>query len=174
VNDKLEMIALGGGCFWCTEAVLQNVEGVAKITPGYAGGMTVDPSYEEVCTGNTGHAEVVLVEYDPELLSLEKLLDIFFSMHDPTSLNKQGGDTGTQYRSVILYASEEQKAGIDQFISEISKAHDKPIVTEVRPLESFYPAEEYHQAYYDRNPRQPYCQFVISPKVEKIRNKLGQ
>jgi peptide-methionine (S)-S-oxide reductase len=174
MRDKLERIALGGGCFWCTEAVLDTLEGIAKVTPGYSGGTTLNPSYEDVCKGNTGHAEVVLVEYDPEQVSLEELLDVFFAMHDPTSLNRQGNDTGTQYRSIVLYGSEDQKATIDRFIDEISKTHDQPIVTEVRRLESFYPAEEYHQGYYEKNPHQPYCQIVISPKVEKIRNKPGR
>lgn len=174
MKDKPERIALGGGCFWCTEAVLDNVKGVIKVTPGYAGGTTVNPRYEDVCNGNTGHAEVVLVEYDPGQVSLEDLLDVFFAMHDPTSLNRQGNDTGTQYRSIVLYDSERQKARIDNFMDEISRNHDKPVVTEVKPLDSFYPAEEYHRRYYEKDPRQPYCQIVISPKVEKIRKKLGR
>ncbi|MBK5093852.1 MAG: peptide-methionine (S)-S-oxide reductase MsrA [Actinobacteria bacterium] len=174
MKGKLERIALGGGCFWCTEAALNEVKGVIKATPGYSGGTAVDPSYEEVCTGNTGHAEVVLIEFDPEQVSLEGLLDVFFAMHDPTSLNRQGNDAGTQYRSIVLYGSEDQKTKIDRFIGETSKNYDKPVVTEVRPLESFYPAEEYHLRYYEKNPRQPYCQFVISPKVDKIRKKLGR
>ena len=173
MNDKPARIALGGGCFWCTEAVLDNMQGVIKVTPGYAGGTTASPSYEDVCKGITGHAEVVLVEYDPGQVSLEQLLDVFFTMHDPTTLNRQGNDTGTQYRSIVLYDSEDQKAETDRFMDEISKNYDKPLVTEVKPLESFYPAEEYHRRYYEKNPRQPYCQVVISPKVEKIRKKLG-
>jgi peptide-methionine (S)-S-oxide reductase len=173
MKDEPERIALGGGCFWCTEAVLKKLPGVVSVTPGYAGGTTLDPSYEDVCKGTTGHAEVVLVEYDPEQVSLEELLDVFFVTHDPTSLNRQGNDIGSQYRSVILFASEDQKARIDSFVDEISKNYDKPVVTEVRPLESFYPAEDYHHGYFEKNPRQPYCQIVISPKVAKIRNKLG-
>jgi peptide-methionine (S)-S-oxide reductase len=174
MNDKPERIALGGGCFWCTEAVLDNMQGVIKVTPGYAGGTTANPGYEDVCKGITGHAEVVLVEYDPGQVSLEQLLDVFFTMHDPTTLNKQGNDTGTQYRSIVLYDSEDQKAETEMFMDEISKNYDNPLVTEVKPLESFYAAEEYHRRYYEKNPRQPYCQIVISPKVEKIRKKLGR
>jgi peptide-methionine (S)-S-oxide reductase len=172
--SKLEKIVLGGGCFWCTEAVLDNLPGVTKITPGYSGGITNNPSYDEVCTGRTGHAEVVMVEYDPVQVSLEELLDLFFATHDPTTPNRQGGDIGTQYRSIILYTSEEQKAAIQSFIDGIRKDYESPIVTEVKPLEAFYPAEDYHQSYYDKNPRQPYCQLVISPKVKKAKQKTGR
>jgi peptide-methionine (S)-S-oxide reductase len=173
MKSEPERIALGGGCFWCTEAVLDNVRGVLKVTPGYAGGTKVNPSYEDVLMGDSRHAEVVLVEYDPTQVSLEEILDVFFAMHDPTSVNRQGHDIGSQYRSIILYGSDDQKATVDGFIDEISKAYDKPVVTEVEPLDSFYPAEEYHRGYYEKNPHQPYCRIVISPKVEKIRKKLG-
>jgi peptide-methionine (S)-S-oxide reductase len=174
MTDELERIALGGGCFWCTEAVFSDVSGVVEATPGYAGGSTLNPGYEEVCAGNTGHAEVVLVEYDSGKASLEELLDVFFSMHDPTTPGRQGNDIGTQYRSIILYESEGQRAGVEAFIAGIRGDYDSPVVTEVRPLETFYPAEEHHKEYFARNPRQPYCRLVISPKVEKLRKKLGR
>lgn len=172
--NSYEKVVLGAGCFWCTEAVLADVEGIEKITVGYAGGATDDPTYQEVYTGTTGHAEVALVEFDPEKVTLEKILDLFFAIHDPTSLNRQGGDTGTQYRSIILFESREQRETVDRFIREAAKNFDRPIVTEVGPLETFYPAEEYHQKYFEKNPRQPYCSTVISPKVEKVRRKLGR
>ena len=173
MQSKLERIALGGGCFWCTEAGFKNIRGVVKVTAGYAGGTTANPTYEAVSRGNTGHAEVVLVEYDPEPVALEELLDVFFSMHDPATPNRQGNDNGTQYRSIILYTSEGQKAGIDEFLDCFRQDHDGPVVTQVEPLERFHPAEDYHQDYYERNPRQPYCRVVIAPKVEKNRNRPG-
>ncbi len=172
MQNKVEKFALGGGCFWCTEAVFDLLKGVKKVTPGYAGGTTVEPSYEQVCGGTTGHAEVVLVEYDPEEVSMEKLLEVFFDSHDPTTPNRQGNDIGTQYRSIILYTSEDQKARVDEFIDRIAGKYSQPVVTEVKALEKFYPAEDYHQRYFEKNPHQGYCQLVISPKVEKIRKKL--
>jgi len=173
MQSKPEQIVLGGGCFWCTEAVFRMVEGVKGVTPGYAGGTTDNPTYEAVCRGDTGHAEVISIEYDPGRASLEKLLDIFFTSHDPTSLNRQGNDIGTQYRSIILYTTAEQKVQCEEFIDSIRGRFDKPIVTEIEELERFYPAETYHERYYERNSHQPYCKFVISPKVEKARKKLG-
>jgi peptide-methionine (S)-S-oxide reductase len=173
MSNQVEKIALGGGCFWCTEAVFDLVDGVKKVTPGYAGGATENPGYEQVCGGRTGHAEVVLVEYDPKEVSLEKLLEVFFNSHDPTTPNRQGNDVGTQYRSIILYSTEDQKARIDAFLQKIAGKFSRPVVTEVQELDRFYPAEEYHQRYFEKNPRQGYCQLVISPKVEKIKNKLG-
>ena len=163
----------GGGCFWCTEAVFSLFEGVIKATSGYAGGVTKNPTYQEVCTDETGHAEVLEVEYDPAIIDFEKLLDVFFTMHDPTTLNRQGNDVGTHYRSVILYTSEEQKTASLEFIKKTQKDYDKPIVTEVKKLEDFYPAEEYHQKYYQRNKWQPYCSLVIGAKVQKVKKKYG-
>jgi len=164
-----EKVVLGGGCFWCVEAVFDGVEGVVEATSGYAGGTTVNPSYEEVCSENTGHAEVVSVEYDPREVSLEELLDIFFTAHDPTSKDWQGNDVGTQYRSVILYKSEDQKAVVETYIDEAGGDYEQSIVTEVAKLDSFFPADDYHQNYYENNPDKPYCQAVIAPKVEKAK-----
>jgi peptide-methionine (S)-S-oxide reductase len=166
-------IAFGGGCFWCTEAVFKMFKGVVKTTPGYAGGTTKNPTYEEVCSGTTGHAEVIMVEYDPGAVSLEKLLDVFFKMHDPTSVNRQGADVGSQYRSIILYTEEQQKKMIDEYIDMIALKFDKDIVTEVKALDAFYPAEDYHKNYYKNNPAQPYCAIVIRPKIEKIKKEFG-
>jgi peptide-methionine (S)-S-oxide reductase len=146
---------------------------VLRVTPGYAGGETEEPTYRQVCNGGTGHAEVVEVEYDPEVISLEDLLEVFFATHDPTSLNRQGADVGTQYRSIILYDSYAQKLKVEKFIAELAREYDKPIVTEIKELDRFYPAEEYHQRYYERNPNQPYCRAVISPKMDKLRKKTG-
>lgn len=163
-----ERIVLGGGCFWCTEAVFDLVEGVTETISGYAGGTTADPSYEEVCGGDTGHAEVVSVTYDPGRVSLEELLEVFFISHDPTTLNRQGADVGTQYRSIILYTSEDQKARIDAFIDEAGDDYGDSIVTVVEESGEFFPAEDYHQDYYEKNPDAPYCAAVISPKLEKV------
>lgn len=174
MQDNLERIALAGGCFWCTEAVLGMLDGVVKATPGYAGGTTEDPTYEEVCAGNTGHAEVVLAEYDPGRVSLEDILDVFFASHDPTTPNRQGNDIGTQYRSIILYDSEDQRVAVERFIEGISGEYKEPLVTEVKPLGAFHPAEEHHRLYYEKNPQQPYCRLVVSPKVKKIEKKLGR
>ncbi len=170
---KTEEIVLGGGCFWCTEAVLGTLKGVVKVTPGYAGGFSDNPTYRQVCDGTTGHAEVVLVEYDPEMIALEDLLDIFFLAHDPTSKDRQGADVGTQYRSAVLYTSEEQRVVVETFIDGIRGDYDKPIVTEVKSLGRFYPAEDYHQKYFERNPNQPYCRAIISPKLAKLRKRAG-
>jgi len=173
MQSSHETIVLGGGCFWCTEALLSTVVGVLRVTPGYAGGVTPDPTYRQVCYEDTGHAEVAEVEYDPEVLSLEELLGVFFEIHDPTSLNRQGGDVGTQYRSIILYDSFAQKLKVEKFIAKMAQRYDKPIVTEVKELERFYPAEESHQRYYEKNPREPYCRAVISPKLKKLRKRVG-
>lgn len=171
--DGLETVVMGGGCFWCTEAVFNTVEGVAGITPGYAGGATSDPTYHEVCTGSTGHAEVVRLEYDASMVSLEELLGVFFSAHDPTTPDRQGNDVGSQYRSIVLCGSDDQRRRVERFIAGIRPRYDEPVVTEVKPLDVFYPAEEYHHNYYAENPRQAYCQVVIAPKVEKARAKSG-
>ena len=173
-NQKnLESVAFGGGCFWCTEAVFLILKGVVRVTPGYAGGNTENPTYEEVSTGTTGHAEVILVEYDPEIISFEKLLEVYFDSHDPTVLNRQGNDVGTQYRSILLYKKEEQKNMAEDYIKKIidSKKYAKPIVTEIIPLNVFYPAEEYHKEYYAKHPNEGYSQAIIRPKVKKIKEK---
>jgi len=171
--DGLERIALGGGCFWCTEAVMKMVPGVVKVTPGYAGGTTENPTYEGVCGGATGHAEVVLVEYDPEEVSPGKVLEVFFSSHDPTTPNRQGNDIGTQYRSIILYTTEEQQEEARRVIERLSAGLDRPVVTELAPLGAFYPAEDYHHDYYRRNPARPYCRLVVAPKVRKAEKQIG-
>ncbi len=173
MSMKNESIVFGGGCFWCTEAVFDMLKGVIGTTPGYAGGTTANPTYEQVCTGSTGHAEVLKIDYDPEKVSLNRLLEVFVSMHDPTSLNRQGADTGTQYRSMVLYSTEDQKKIVDSFLKNAQKNYDKPIVTEVKKLDKFYVAEDYHKKYFDKNPNQPYCMMVIRPKVNKIRKEFG-
>ena len=167
---KLETVTFGAGCFWCVEAVFLQLEGVHKAVSGYTGGTTENPDYRSICTGTTGHAEVVQIEFDPGVISFKDLLDVFWHTHDPTTLNRQGNDTGTQYRSAIFYHSDSQRN-----IAEISKAEtDKsdlwndPIVTEITPIDVFYPAEDYHQNYFELNPAQPYCQFVIHPKMKKF------
>ena len=168
-----ETIVLGGGCFWCTEAVIKLLRGVADTEPGYAGGTKENPTYEEVCTGRTGHAEVLKVEYDPKALPLEKLLEVFMEMHDPTSPDRQGPDMGSQYRSIILYGSEAQEKTVAAFLKRVQKDYRKPIVTEVGKLGRFWPAEEYHRDYYKRNPFQPYCLLEIGPKVAKVKKKFA-
>ncbi|MDO8141805.1 MAG: peptide-methionine (S)-S-oxide reductase MsrA [Candidatus Brocadiales bacterium] len=166
-----EVVTLGGGCFWCIAAVFEELHGVEQVESGYSGGWVDDPSYEQVCTGTTGHAEVVQVTFDPKIISLEKILEVFFTVHDPTTLNRQGADVGTQYRSVVFYRSEEQKTTAEQVIREIQKAKlwKAPIVTELVPFKAFYRAEEYHQEYYKKNPGQAYCRIVIEPKIKKFR-----
>jgi peptide-methionine (S)-S-oxide reductase len=167
---RMETVALGGGCFWCTEAVFQQIRGVEKVEPGYAGGTVPNPSYEQVSTGTTGHAEVAQVTFDPDAISFKEVLEIFFGTHDPTQLNRQGNDVGTQYRSLILYHTEEQKAVAEQVIAELEaeKIYDRPIVTKVEPLKEFYPAEAYHKDYFKKHPKQAYCQAVIAPKIAKL------
>lgn len=169
--SDLSTITLGGGCFWCVEAVMQPLQGIQRVVSGYTGGHVADPSYREVCGGRTGHAEVVQVTFDPEVVSLCDLLYVFFATHDPTTLNRQGADTGTQYRSAIFYADEVQRRTAEEVIAalEADGVYPDPIVTELAPLEAFYVAEEHHQDYFNRNPRQPYCQAVIAPKVAKLR-----
>ena len=169
---RIEVTTLGGGCFWCTEAVFSQLKGVEKIEPGYSGGNIENPSYEQVSTGKTGHAEVAQITFDPAVISFKEILQIFFSTHDPTSLNRQGADIGTQYRSVIFYNDDEQKAIAEQVIKEFSDeegAFDAPIVTQVEPLKAFSKAEDYHREYYKRHPEQPYCRGVITPKIAKLR-----
>ena len=174
MSKKLETATFGGGCFWCVEAVFQDLKGVEQVVSGYSGGSVENPSYQAVCTGATGHAEVVQITYDPEIISYEELLYIFWRTHDPTTLNRQGADVGPQYRSVIFYHNDEQ-----QVIAQKSKQETdasglwrNPIVTEISPLRNFYPAENYHQDYFRQNPYQPYCQMVIDPKVRKFKKEF--
>jgi methionine-S-sulfoxide reductase len=169
-----EYAVFGGGCFWCTEAVFQRLKGVQAVMPGYAGGTTAYPSYEQVCTGRTGHAEVIRIEFDPAEISYADLLEVFFATHDPTTKDRQGNDRGTQYRSVIFFASEEQKKAAEEAIQKFTPEFPAPIVTEIKPLGEFYPAEDYHQNYYNENGAQPYCSFVISPKLAKFRKKFAE
>jgi len=173
-SSELEQATFGGGCFWCTEAVFLDVKGVNAVESGYAGGTVKNPSYKEVCTGLTGHAEVIRITYDPKLISYEDLLEIFWNTHDPTTLNSQGADEGTQYRSVIFYHKESQKKIAEQYKTQLeaSKVYKSRIVTEISPLTNYYPAENYHQNYYELNKNQGYCQFVIRPKVEKFRKQF--
>jgi peptide-methionine (S)-S-oxide reductase len=164
----METATLGGGCFWCTEAVFSRVRGVLSVTPGYAGGHVPNPTYEEVCTDTTGHAEVVQLTFDPSIITYRDILEVFFEIHDPTSLNRQGNDVGTQYRSIILYHNEEQKRIAEEVIGQIGPKYSRPIVTELVPFTAFYPAEEYHHRYYERHKNAPYCRVVITPKVRKF------
>ena len=170
---SLETATLSGGCFWCIEAVFREVDGAGNVVSGYTGGTTVTPTYQQVCTGKTGHAEAVQVSFNPSKISYREILEIFFSIHDPTTLNRQGADTGTQYRSVIFYHNEQQKAVAGGLIEELNKAHlwKNPIVTQIVPLGTFYPAEDYHREYFSQHPEQAYCQIVISPKVSKFRKQ---
>lgn len=173
-TNSSEVATFGGGCFWCTEAVFQMLPGVRSVVSGYAGGTKDNPTYKEVCAGTTGHAEVIQVTYDPKALSYEKLLETFWEAHDPTTLNRQGADVGTQYRSIILYHDESQRAAAEKSKAEAQKNFDKPVVTEIVPLKKFYAAEGYHQDYYRNNTSQPYCSIVIRPKVEKFEKKLKE
>ena len=169
-----EQATLAGGCFWCLEAVYDQLRGVENVQSGYAGGRRPNPTYEQVCTGTTGHAEVVQITYDPQQVTYRELLDIFFTIHDPTTLNRQGADVGTQYRSAIFYHNDDQKREAEQKIAELEdkKLWDDPIVTQVEPLKDFYPAEDYHRVYFERNPTQSYCAVVIAPKVAKARKQF--
>ncbi|WP_111670075.1 peptide-methionine (S)-S-oxide reductase MsrA [Algoriphagus litoralis] len=171
----LELITLGAGCFWCTEAVFQRLDGVEKVVSGYAGGIVPNPSYKQICTGTTGHAEVIHVFYNPEKISLESLLEVFWATHDPTTLNRQGADVGPQYRSSIFYQNENQKEIASRLKAELnaSQIFDRPIVTEITAFSNFYPAENYHQDYFNLNGMQPYCQFVVKPKVDKLKKFFG-
>ena len=170
----MEIATLGGGCFWCLEAVYQQMEGVESIVSGYMGGRVENPTYEQVCTGKSGHVEVVQLTFDPAVAPYREILEVFFAMHDPTSWDRQGNDTGPQYRSVIFYHSDAQRATAEETIRDLNAQGiwDAPIVTEVRPAETFYPAEDYHQDYFRNHPMQPYCAFVVAPKVRKFRDKF--
>lgn len=175
--NSTEMATFGTGCFWCTEAIFKELEGVISVMPGYAGGHTVNPGYKEVCSGETGHAECTQIVYDPSIISYDELLEVFFKVHDPTSLNRQGNDVGTQYRSVIFYHNDEQKRLAEKYKVELDRsgAYDKPIVTQIAPLEKFYPAENYHHDYYEYNKdKNPYCAVVVRPKLEKFREVFSQ
>jgi len=172
----MEVATLAGGCFWCLEAVFNELEGVENVVPGYSGGRYEDPAYEEVSTGKTGHAEVVQVTFAQEAISFRDILDVFFSVHDPTTLNRQGDDIGTQYRSAIFYHDEAQKEAADRVIRELdaSKTWNYPVVTEVTPFKAFYPAEDSHHNYYSRNNKNPYCRLIIDPKIDKFRKKYSK
>jgi len=174
--SQLQTIALGGGCFWCTEAVYVKVRGVTDVESGYSNGQVKNPSYQDVCTGTTGHAEVVKLEYDPEQVSTRQILEIFFTVHDPTQLNRQGNDTGTQYRSGIYYTTPQQKEEAEAIIREMTgdRMWDSPVVTEVKPLENYWPAEDYHQDFFEKNPHQGYCMAVAAPKVAKFRKTFRE
>lgn len=173
-NNNLETATLGGGCFWCTEAVFDDLHGVEDVVSGYSGGHAEKPTYQEVCSGTTGHAEVIQVKFDPEVISFKEILQVFFATHDPTTLNRQGHDVGTQYRSAVFYHNDEQKQIAEETIEEIENEgiFDDPIVTEVTEFTNFYPAEDYHQEYFAKNPNQPYCSAVVAPKVSKFRQKF--
>ena len=175
-SPEKEMATLGGGCFWCLEAVYDQLKGVESVESGYMGGQMANPTYEAICMGNTGHAEVVQILFDPAVVSYSEILEIFLSIHDPTSLNRQGNDVGTQYRSSVFYHSAEQKSVAEKVIATFTKdkVFDRPIVTEVVPAGPFYVAEEYHQEYFVRNPSQPYCTFLINPKLAKFRNQFAE
>ncbi|MGV8992197.1 MAG: peptide-methionine (S)-S-oxide reductase MsrA [Thiobacillus sp.] len=170
-----EIATLAGGCFWCIESVFNRLRGVESAVSGYMGGQTLNPTYNDICNGDTGHAEVVQVTFDPAEIAYREVLEIFFTLHDPTQLNRQGNDVGTQYRSAIFWHTPEQKAEAEAVIAALTtaKQFDAPIVTEVTEAETFYPAEDYHQGYFDQNPNQPYCQFVVAPKVVKAREKYA-
>ncbi|MEK7250101.1 MAG: peptide-methionine (S)-S-oxide reductase MsrA [Bacteroidota bacterium] len=167
-TSRLEKATFGAGCFWCVEAVFQRIDGVKSVVPGYAGGTKQNPTYKEVCTGTTGHAEVAQITFDPSKVSFEKLLEVFWHAHDPTTMNRQGADVGTQYRSVLFYHDEKQKAIAEKSKKDAQKDFDDPIVTEIQPLTKFYEAEDYHHNYYNDNKLQPYCQFVIKPKLKNL------
>ncbi len=168
--SQKEIATLGGGCFWCTEAVFTEIKGVEKVVSGYSGGVIPNPTYEQVSAGTTGHAEAVQITFDTKIISFKEILEIFFTMHDPTTVNRQGPDVGTQYRSVVFYHNDRQKAIAEQVIKEVTeeKVWDKPIVTQLEPFKAFYEAEEYHKDYFKRNPDQPYCRVVIAPKITKL------
>ena len=169
-NKNLEIATLAGGCFWCTEAAFSIIKGVERIEPGYTGGVVDNPTYEDVSTGTTGHVEAAQIFYDPKIISYKEILEIFFTMHDPTTLNRQGADVGTQYRSAIFYSTQEQKATAEKLIGELTKEEiwNKPIVTKVETLKVFFNAETYHKDYYKKHPKEPYCQAVIAPKIAKL------
>lgn len=174
--DKMQTAVFGGGCFWCTEAVFKMLKGVSLVLPGYSGGATKNPTYEQVSSGNTGHAECTKVVFNPSEIAYRDLLTVFFGSHDPTTLNRQGADVGTQYRSVIFYTNEDQKKVAEEFIKQINESSQfgKPVVTELLPLNEFYEAENYHKDYYERNKDAPYCEIVINPKLEKVVKEFGE
>lgn len=171
---KIEAAIFGGGCFWCTEAIFQNLKGVSKVTSGYAGGTLPNPTYEKLHRAKTDHAEVIKIEFDPSIIDYEKLLEVFFATHNPTTLNKQGNDVGEEYRSIILTTTPEQESIAKSYIKKIKSDFNQPIVTEIKPLDQFYSAEDYHQDYYKTNTDQPYCQIVINPKLKKIKEKYPE
>ena len=175
-SKQFQIATLGAGCFWCVEAVFDELRGVESVESGYSGGVTANPTYAQVCSGRTGHAEVAQITFDPNVISFKEILQVFFTVHDPTTLNRQGADVGTQYRSAIFYHDQEQRRIADEVIKEFdaAKIWDRPIVTEVTPFKEFYKAEGYHQEYYVNNPGQPYCQVVIAPKVNKFRKKFKE
>lgn len=174
-TKNLDTATFGGGCFWCVEAVYQQLDGVVSVASGYTGGQRANPTYEQVCSGATGHAEVIQIVYDTTKISFDELLQVFWTVHDPTTLNRQGADVGTQYRSVVFYHNENQKETTQSYIEKLNKEHafENPVVTEVSPITTFYKAEDYHQNYYNDNQNQPYCSFVIQPKVEKFKKVFG-
>jgi peptide-methionine (S)-S-oxide reductase len=176
MNAKLKTAVFANGCFWCTEAVFSMLKGVQKVVPGYTGGTTKNPTYEQVCNGSTGHAEALEITYDPLIISYDDLLTVFFNTHDPTTLNRQGNDVGTEYRSVIFYVDEEQKEKAETLVKELNekKAYKNLVVTEIKPLTEFYEAEDYQHDYYKNNKNQPYCQLVIAPKVEKMQKRFAE
>ncbi len=175
-GERSATAVFANGCFWCTEAVFSSLKGVKSVVSGYTGGATPDPTYEVVHTGRTGHAEAIKIEYDPDTISYEDLLNVFFNTHDPTTLNRQGNDIGTEYRSGIFYLNEEQRVAAETLVKELNdtKAYDKPVVTTVQPLEVFYPAESYHQEFYKYHSDEPYCQIVIAPKLEKLQKRFAE
>ncbi|MDQ5842926.1 MAG: peptide-methionine (S)-S-oxide reductase MsrA [Thermoproteota archaeon] len=175
MSDKLEVATLANGCFWCTEAIFKRLKGVKSVVPGYSGGVTKNPSYDQVCAGRTGHAESIQIEFDPKVIPFERILDIFWHTHDPTTLNRQGNDVGTQYRSAIFYHDQTQKEIAEKSKKELEKeaVYQNPIVTEITPFSNFYEAEDYHKNYYDNNQDAPYCNFIIDPKVHKLVMKYG-
>ncbi len=176
MSEKLDTAVFGGGCFWCTEAVFERLKGVVSVMPGYAGGSVANPTYDQVCSGKTGHAEVIKIEFDPAQISYKDLLTVFFAAHDPTTLDRQGSDVGPQYRSIILYTNDEQKQTAEEFIEEIDRSNEagSAVVTEMKPLAGFYEAEDEHQQFYQRNPNRSYCQVVINPKLEKVQKEFAR
>jgi peptide-methionine (S)-S-oxide reductase len=173
-SGQMETATLGGGCFWCVEAIFQDLKGVQKVESGYTGGHVANPTYREICTGTTGHAEVIQVTFDPAVISFKEILEIFFTFHDPTTLNRQGADAGTQYRSAIFYHSPTQKTVAEEVKKSMQEIWDDPIVTEITPLDKYYKAEDYHQNYFKENPNQAYCSIVIAPKVKKLRQQYQE
>jgi peptide-methionine (S)-S-oxide reductase len=176
IRTDLQTTTFGAGCFWCTEAVFLNVKGVTKVVSGYSGGKVKNPSYREICTGLTGHAEVTQITYDPQVITFQELLEVFWNTHDPTTLNRQGADEGTQYRSVIFYHNETQRQIAEKYKKQLGESalFKSPIVTEISPLVNYYPAEDYHQNYFEQNPHQSYCQYVVRPKVEKFKKQFKE